>query len=224
MKIDKKNFNIVVLVPEDFINSWKNATALWDKYFEVNQVIDLPNNISNYLDKSIDLLFLHVDNIDEFKVGYYKFFQENNKHFKYVVISNKYSDDDYNIYRQLADDIVYVDVEKVAKWKTLAILRRYWNTYSKPSTIIYGDIIADFVDNKISVNTKMVDLTKKETDLLRYLMQNKLKFIPKNIIFKNVWGHDEDTSRTLDQMIFKLKRKIGSEYFHSSRKKGYKFE
>lgn len=220
----KTKINVLTLLPKEQEENFKKFTTDWDKYFEINKFFDEPKNLSKYLDKNINILFIWTKETHEFKLEYYKNFQEKISQFIYVGIQDKPNEKDFIKFKMLMDDMVYLNREKTTSWKLLAILRRYWNSFSKSSTIIHRDIIADFVDGNITVEGVKVDLTKKETQLLRLFTKNIGKYLPKNEIFKSVWGYEIDSSRTLDQMIFKLKRKIGPQYFHFERSKGYRFE
>lgn len=224
MRNKNDKLKILILAPEDKKKTFEPLIIEWEKYFDIKVTIDKPSKIDKYKNTSVDLLFLYDNEGKTFELEFYDNFQSANTHFKYVLMKDKYEDTDYLFYKFLADAIVYIESEKDAKWHTVAILRRYWRTYSKPTTVIYKSIIADFIDSKVSVNGENIDLTKKEMKLLKLFMNKIGDFTPKMEIFKQVWGFEEDTSRTLDQMIFKLKKKIGKEYIHSSRTKGYKFE
>lgn len=224
MRNKNDKLKILIITPEDKKVIFDPLVAEWEKYFNIKVTFDKPTKIGKYTNTSVDLLFLYDDKGKTFELEFYDSFQKANTHFKYVLMKDHYEDTDYMFFKFLADAIVYTEIEKDAKWHTVAILRRYWRTYSKPTTIIYKSIIADFVDNKVTVNGEYIDLTKKEMKLLKLFMHKIGEFTSKNEIFKQVWGFEEDTSRTLDQMIFKLKKKIGKEYIHSSRTKGFKFE
>ena len=120
---------------------------------------------------------------------------------------------------------MYLQPEKNSFWQTISILRRYWSTYSKPTTIIYKGIIADFIEKKVFLDGKNINLTNKEFSLLRFFLENKSKYFSKQEIFEKVWKiKDVDITRVLDQILFKLKKKIGSQFFSVSRKMGVIFE
>ena len=215
---------IISLFPIAKRKIWKNTHRLIDKYINFDEEIDTPRNIGAYLNQSIDILFIDSESFGAFNVKYYQLFKNNKKNFKLIVVKERSNLEDVRFFKGLADDIVYTSNKKIAEWKKLAILRRFWNTSSKPTVIIYKDIIADFIDNKIYVNNIQISLTGKERDLFKYLIEKRGTFISKKKIYKEIWGYEEDVTRTLDQMFFKLKKKINSEYFYSSRSKGYKFE
>lgn len=194
------------------------------KYFIVDIKVDTPKNITKHFKEGIDILVLHADYIHMFENDFYRIFRESNKTFKFVLVKREEESTDFDLYKKLTDDIVYYSYPKNAVWKSIALLRRYWSTSSKPTTLIYKNIIADFVEQSIFVNNKIVSLTTKEYQLFKFFATNIGTFLTKTQIFKKVWGYEEDTSRAFDQMMFKLKNKIGKEYFTTSRTKGYRFE
>ena len=223
--MQKENLKVVVLLPKtkryEILDKIKVEVR---KYFNVELIVEDPKKIKNHINSDVDVLVMHAADIGKFQNDYYRQFKDSNKHFKFVVIKMEEESTDFDLYKKLVDDIIYINNQKNAIWKTIAVLRRYWSTYSKPTTIIYKNIIADFIDQNVFVNNKEVALTTKELQLFKFFILNKGKFISKQDIFMKVWGYEEDTSRAFDQMIFKLKNKIGKDYFKSSRTKGYKFE
>ena len=193
----------------------------WKKYFNVEVRIHDPSEITDILKTKIDILLLDASVEKTFKLEYYKKFQNKNYRFKYIILKNKRAASDVDMYKRLCDRVVYTDEKKLASWEIISLLRRYWNTNSKSTTIIFRSLIADFVDNTISVEGKNVSLTLKEISVLRVLLLKKNEYIPKDVIYKKVWKFDDrDTTRVLDQIIFKLKKKIGKDYFKVSRSKG----
>lgn len=218
-----KYLSILSLVSEDNKAKFENLENEWKKYFNVNHIVDKPENILNYLDQHVDILFL--DDTTFFKLEYYEKFRRENPLFSYVTIAKTPSENDVFNFKLLVDMIVYSDIShSYLKWSSIAALRRYWHNYSNQATIIYRNIIADFAENCFSINKSEIPLTKMESKLLRIFMTNIGKILSKNEIFKKVWGHeDEDISRNFDQMFFKLKTKIGKEYFEVKRNLGIVF-
>lgn len=61
----------------------------------------------------------------------------------------------------------------------------------------------------ISRNDKVVELTRKEMDLLKILMINGNSFVEKKELLQNVWGYlNSDDTRTLDIHISKIRKKL----------------
>lgn len=87
-----------------------------------------------------------------------------------------------------------------------AVLRRY-NKGIETQRI--GDIEINFVSRTVKKNSKEINLTPKEFDLLSLLIQNKNFALYRETIFEKVWGEDlEFETRTLDLHIQRLRKKL----------------
>jgi len=74
-----------------------------------------------------------------------------------------------------------------------------------------GGLILDIEKHSVSVDGEIVELTYKEYELLRLLMQNTGIVTSRDAIMERVWGTDfEGESRTLDMHIKTLRQKLGS--------------
>lgn len=73
-----------------------------------------------------------------------------------------------------------------------------------------GGLLLDIEKHSVSVNEEPVELTYKEYELLRMLVQNVGTVTPREAIMERVWGTDfEGESRTLDMHIKTLRQKLG---------------
>lgn len=73
-----------------------------------------------------------------------------------------------------------------------------------------GGLLLDIEKHSVSVNGEQVELTYKEYELLRLLVQNAGIVTPRDTIMEKVWGTDfEGESRTLDMHIKTLRQKLG---------------
>lgn len=76
---------------------------------------------------------------------------------------------------------------------------------------------------------KTLSLTKKETMLLKLLIENKNEVVPREKILQTVWGYNVyPTTRTIDNFILNFRKYFEEDshnpkYFHSVRGIGYKF-
>ena len=74
-----------------------------------------------------------------------------------------------------------------------------------------GNLLLDVVKHSVSVDGESIELTYKEYELLRLLMQNAGIVTSRDVIMERVWGTDfEGESRTLDMHIKTLRQKLGS--------------
>lgn len=73
-----------------------------------------------------------------------------------------------------------------------------------------GSLFLDIEKHSVSVNEEPVELTYKEYELLRLLIQNAGIVTSRDSIMERVWGTDfEGESRTLDMHIKTLRQKLG---------------
>ena len=109
-----------------------------------------------------------------------------------------------------------------------AVLKRTRGEKIKSQTIIkFEKIELDTAKKRLIVNGEKTDLTKKEYEILRLLLENQTKVFSSDDILLRVWGDDVIvTERTVDVNITRLRTKLG-EYGQCLRNKtgyGYYFE
>lgn len=110
--------------------------------------------------------------------------------------------------------------------RTKALLRRSQNM-SLEKFLSLGDIFLDDEKRMVYVNDKPCDLTYKEFELLKMLLQNVGIVLPREEIMVHVWGMDyEGESRTLDMHIKTLRQKLGESgsRIKTVRNVGYRME
>lgn len=91
-----------------------------------------------------------------------------------------------------------------------ALLRRCEGTEDEKFYTV-GSLLLDIEKHSVSIDGATIDLTFKEYELLRLLMQNAGIVTSRDVIMERVWGTDfEGESRTLDMHIKTLRQKLGS--------------
>jgi len=91
-----------------------------------------------------------------------------------------------------------------------ALLRRTEHL-TETSVLKNGDIIVDAEKRNVTVAGKICELTFKEFELLKMLLQNCGIVLSRDKIMEQVWGFDyEGESRTVDMHIKTLRQKLGS--------------
>jgi DNA-binding response OmpR family regulator len=72
-------------------------------------------------------------------------------------------------------------------------------------------LIADFDAVAVSVDGVSVRLTRREFELLRYLVQNKNRVISRDRLLERVWGYERLVeTRSVDVHVGRLRSKLGS--------------
>jgi len=111
--------------------------------------------------------------------------------------------------------------------RVAAIIRR--KSFDGKNTIVFEDLTLDLFDKTVKVHNKVIDLTRKEYDLLLYFISNKNRVISKGAIAEHLWGDDMDIADNYDFIythIKNLRKKLvqaGSpDYIRSVYGMGYK--
>lgn len=93
-----------------------------------------------------------------------------------------------------------------------AVLRRGSPTERKPPSVSYSGshLTADFEAISIRVDGSPVRLTRREFELLRYLVENRNRVISRDKLLERVWGWDDSVeTRSVDVHIGRLRSKLG---------------
>ena len=110
--------------------------------------------------------------------------------------------------------------------RTKELLRRSLHM-SEEKLLSIGDIFLDDEKRMVYVHDVPCELTYKEFELLKMLMQNAGIVIPREEIMVHIWGMDyEGESRTLDMHIKTLRQKLGESgsRIKTVRNVGYRLE
>ena len=98
----------------------------------------------------------------------------------------------------------------------------------KKDILSLANITLNFLEHTCMKDGKLVDLTLKEFDLLKYFMENPNKALSRDELLNNVWGYDYIVeTRTVDRHVKTLREKLGDSkdkaLIESIRSIGYKF-
>lgn len=129
-----------------------------------------------------------------------------------------------------ADDYISKPIKpKVLISRIKALLKRH-NDYKLDSQnddegiIKKGNILIDKNRYSVTVNSEIVNLTRKEFNLLLLLISKPDKVFTRDEIFSSVWGENVIVGdRTIDVHIKKLRKKIGDEHIATVKGFGYQF-
>ena len=125
-----------------------------------------------------------------------------------------------------ADDYVTKPVKpKVLVSKVKGLLRRLKKVIAKDiNEIVFDDIKIDREKYKVYISDNILNLPRKEFELLYLLASKPDKVFKREKIMETVWGSEVVVGdRTIDVHIRKLREKIGDKYFKTVKGVGYKF-
>lgn len=115
--------------------------------------------------------------------------------------------------------------------KIEAVLRRYEKSNTKDNMenqiIKFRDLTLDLDSNRVYIDKNVIDLTKKEYEILRELLENAGRIITRDSFLNRLWRYEfEGDERVVDNHIKNLRRKLGiaGEYIQTVRGVGYRID
>ncbi|MFO1519612.1 MAG: response regulator transcription factor [bacterium] len=110
-----------------------------------------------------------------------------------------------------------------------AVLRRSPKLNYEKEKIVWGDFEIDPKNLHLRLKGKTIELTRREVDLLRYLIQHSERPVSRQELLKEVWGYGNTNmdTRTVDIHMTKLRRKVEADpqepvYLLTVRGEGYR--
>lgn len=108
-----------------------------------------------------------------------------------------------------------------------SLLRRRARNRSDEEVLEQYGITLNKRTREVESGGRKVELTLKEFELLKYLMENQSKVVTRDELLNHIWGYDYDgETRTLDMHIRTLRQKLGDEggsCIRTVRGVGYRF-
>ena len=114
---------------------------------------------------------------------------------------------------------------KILVARVEAILKRA--SVKSNNIIDYGGIEIDEDGRTVKVDGKIIEMSLREYELLKYMVDNTGIALSRDKILNNVWDYDYyGDSRTIDSHVKKIRHKLGKKgkYIKTMRGIGYKFE
>lgn len=136
-------------------------------------------------------------------------------HIPIIMLTAKSAESDKIVGLELgADDYItkpFSVKELIARIK--ALLRRMNPEAKQVEIIKLGEVSIDFSKYLVTQKGKSIELTTKEFELFKALINARGRAISRDTLLENVWGYDyslEITTRTVDVHILNLRKKLKS--------------
>lgn len=200
--------------------------------YEVKEAYDGEEALNMVSQERFDLIILDLmlPKIDGIEVC--KRLKEEYFHIPIIMLTAKSSEADKVLGLNIgADDYItkpFSVKELIARVN--ALLRRIgeMEKQNDREIINIGKLKIDLERHEVEKNGKLLDLTLKEFELLKILVENKGKVLSRNVLLDRVWGYDfYGETRTVDVHIRNLRKKIedddkNPQYIETVRGVGYR--
>lgn len=113
--------------------------------------------------------------------------------------------------------------------RVAALLRRAANTVPAPRVFEFGSVQVDLRGTEVRRHGKPVDLSAREFQLLRFLIEHRGETLSRDVLLRDVWGYGAGIqTRTVDMRIANLRQQLENdpkepEFILTVQGLGYKF-
>lgn len=126
---------------------------------------------------------------------------------------------------ELADDYVTKPFSMVLLGKRITALLRRCGQMQSIDTITFGDVTVNFSGYTAHDKNGRIDITPKEIELLKLLIEHKGLVLTRSQILDELWGYDYPIiDRTIDTYIKNLRKKLRLNCIVTVKGIGYKYE
>lgn len=124
-----------------------------------------------------------------------------------------------------ADDYMTKPFSMVLLGKRITALLRRAGKSPSPSVMSFGDVTVDFSGYTANDENGKIEITPKEIDLLRLLVEHSGLVLTRSQILDELWGYDYPIiDRTIDTYIKNLRKKLHLNCIVTVKGIGYKYE
>jgi len=199
-----------------------------------NYICELAENYSKAHQKvsiyEYDIILLDITLPDGNGLDLLKIIRKHNTKAGVIILSAKNSlDDKITGLDQGADDYLTKPFQlSELNSRIKALLRR--RNYAGSNMVVFNEIAIDTDSKSVTVNNNLITLTKKEYDILLYLVINQNRVLTKEAIAEHLWDDNIELADSYDFIythLNNLRKKIksagGADYIKTLYGMGYKF-
>src|SRR4030042_1735535 len=144
-----------------------------------------------------------------------------------LLIMNTNQVEDFLNYGIKFNDVLFLDRLKEEFLPRVRLLLGFKKNIILKNSLVVSRLILNLDKYELTVNESAVELTYKEYELLKILLENQNKVFSRNKLLSVVWGYDfYGGSRTVDVHMRRLRSKLDSPYnlmLKTIRNVGYMF-
>ena len=217
----------VIIIGDEHQHVWRLSKELVERGFDCSVAFDgelIPKKIT---EQSPDLLLVTVDESrDSLGVNYLAQRPNELRDSPAMALLSYRILDDFDLSLPVDDFVAEPWDANEVTLRIRRILQRT-NGIGKKQSIECGDLVIDVDNCEVTVNGRLVTLTFKEYELLRFLASNGGRVFTRDGLLNEVWGYDYyGGDRTVDVHIRRLRSKIEDSthtFIETVRNIGYRF-
>jgi len=204
----EKDFTILIYEKDKILNSILIEQLSYFHKYQTCLIVDQINLFKIIHEKSFDACILNLDELEEDAINFIKTFQDINKHNNIILYHNNKLENS----TALENNIILL--KKPFKLKQLFnYIKDIENDEEKNEIKIHlMQNLVFFPFQKIIENKKtntIQHLTEKESNLLKFIYQNKNSEMSKKNILTTIWGINQNVdTHTLETHLYRLKQKL----------------
>lgn len=189
------------------------AVALRDGFqyegFEVTQVRDGAAALKTAAEKVVDIIILDVMLPKKSGLEVCKRLRSDGNTVPILMLTARGQEIDKVVgLKTGADDYVtkpFSFMELMARVQ--APLRRARGPGGEPESFRFGDVVVDFRSRQVTKRRREVELTPREFQLLKFLIEHRGQVLTRDQLLDAVWGYESiPVTRTVDTHVAKLRR------------------
>ena len=207
---------LIIEDEEDLVKGLKLNLA--DEEYEVDWASDGLEGLRKALQETPDLIILDIMLPEKNGLEVCRELRQKNIGIPIIMLTAKGEEIDKVVGLEIgADDYItkpFSVRELLARLKAhLRRADREANTL--PGMYSFGDVEIDFAHFKARRKGKELDLTSIEMEILKYLIAHRGEVVTRDDLLDKIWGYDSyPTTRTIDNHILKLRKKIEEDPAH----------
>jgi DNA-binding response OmpR family regulator len=192
---------------------------------EINSAYDGAQALRLFNERTVDLVMLDIMLP---KITGLSVLHEIRKISKVPVLMLTAIEDEYTqvaSFDGLADDYMTKPFSMVLLGKRVTALLRRCGQIIALDVMTFGDVTVNFSGYTASDTTGKIDITPKEVDLLKLLVEHKGLVLTRSQILDELWGDDYPIiDRTIDTYIKNIRKKLRLDSIVTIKGVGYKYE
>ena len=217
---------LVIAIDDEWVNASISEFILQD--FDCTATADIDRIAEIMIEESPDLVLIDVDlfqNFDGDKRLLRRLRTEEGLLIIGLVSENQLQDITFAL--GLDDFIIKPcrPCEVVARARHLFWLN---SNVDNDNLIKYGDLLMDLTSYEVYVGNRLINLSFKEYELLKVLVNNRGRVMSRQVLLDKIWGYDYyGGDRTVDVHIRRLRSKIedaNHSFIDTVRNVGYRFK